>query len=592
MIAGGWVNHLWQSTVFAAAAGLPTIAFRKNRAHVRYWMWLGASCKFLLPFWLLIGLGSHIHWAAGVTRVTAPAVSFSAVRIAVPFDATAPATPAPGSAIDWVPGATLAVWACGFAWIALIRVRGWLRVGAAVRASAPVEIAVPIEVRAAPGLLEPGVVGLWRPILLLPDGIAERLTPRQLEAVLAHELCHARRRDNLTAALHMIVEAIFWFHPLVWWIGARLVEERERACDEAVLSLGGQPRDYAEAILSVCRLYVESPLGCVPGVTGADLKRRIHAILLGRVAGDLNFAKKAALWVAGMASLAAPVMIGMMHAPPMRAQSPSAAPQKFEVVSVKPCTDVTLPSGGGRGNSSPGRLSTGCTTVAYLIRSAYELYGSGHFARDPAYPPIDGGPAWIQSDRFAIDARAAGAPSEGTMMGPMMQTILADRFQLKIHRETREVPVYDLTVAKGGARLTPFQEGSCTPVDFGNGVPGTRPANGCRQVIGGSGPVREMTAQGVTIDQFRKLLFLIMDRPVIDKTGISGLYDFHLEFGMTEATPMLSTEGRPVFGAPPEDPGGPSIFAVLERQFGLKLERSRGPREFLVIDGVERPTAN
>ena len=91
--------------------------------------------------------------------------------------------------------------------------------------------------------------GTVRSVLLVPEGIADRLTPRQLEAVLAHELCHVRRRDNLTSAIHMIVEAMFWFHPLVWWIGARLVEERERACDEDVLRLGGEACPSGKAAL-------------------------------------------------------------------------------------------------------------------------------------------------------------------------------------------------------------------------------------------------------------------------------------------------------------------------------------------------------
>src|SRR5437764_157806 len=133
---------------------------------------------------------------------------------------------------------------------------------------------------------------LFRPILLLPAGIRERLKPRELQAVLAHELCHVWRRDNLTSAIHMIVEAVFWFHPLVWWIGARLIEERERACDEAVLRLGNEPQEYAEGILNVCKSYLESPLWCVSGVTGSSLKKRIQAILTGHIARDLTFAKK------------------------------------------------------------------------------------------------------------------------------------------------------------------------------------------------------------------------------------------------------------------------------------------------------------
>src|SRR5881409_3678285 len=104
--------------------------------------------------------------------------------------------------------------------------------------------------------MEPGVVGLWRPIVLVPAGIDAQLTRAQLEAILAHELCHVRRRDNLTAAIHMVVETIFWFHPPVWWIRARLVEERERACDEAVLRMASDPQVYAEGILNVCRFYL------------------------------------------------------------------------------------------------------------------------------------------------------------------------------------------------------------------------------------------------------------------------------------------------------------------------------------------------
>lgn len=108
------------------------------------------------------------------------------------------------------------------------------------------------------------------------------------KAVLAHELCHAQRRDNLTSAIHMLVKAVFWFHPPVWRIGARLVEEREYACDEEVLRGGGEPRDYADAIASVCRLYAESPLACVPGVTGSHLKQRIEEIMANRVKPGLS----------------------------------------------------------------------------------------------------------------------------------------------------------------------------------------------------------------------------------------------------------------------------------------------------------------
>src|SRR3977135_4480344 len=125
---------------------------------------------------------------------------------------------------------------------------------AVVKESAPLNIEAPIPVRGTPSAVEPGIFGIFQPILLLPDGIVTHLAAEQLAAILAHELCHWRRKDNLTAALHMLVEALFWLHPLVWWLGGRMIVERERACDEAVIQSGSNRRVYAEGILKVCQL--------------------------------------------------------------------------------------------------------------------------------------------------------------------------------------------------------------------------------------------------------------------------------------------------------------------------------------------------
>ena len=306
-------NHVWQSTVFAIVVGLLTLAFRKNRAQVRYWLWLSASWKFLLPFSLLINLGSHLDWPPATQKIAAtPAVTLKIVQVSQPFPESFAVMPSARDTRDWTAIVIFSVWACGFLAITAMRFRGWRRIRAAVRSSTPIDSVGALQVRSSPGLLEPGVVGLLRPILLLPAGIRERLNARELQAVLAHELCHAQRRDNLTSAIHMIVEAVFWFHPLVWWIGARLMEERERACDEAVLRLGNEPQDYAEGILNVCKSYLESPLSCVSGVTGSSLRKRIQAILTGRVADDLTFAKKFALTVSGMVALALPIAVGII----------------------------------------------------------------------------------------------------------------------------------------------------------------------------------------------------------------------------------------------------------------------------------------
>ena len=336
------MTHLWQSTMFAASAGFLTLAFRKNRAKVRFWLWLSASVKFFIPFALLMNIGSHVKWTPAAqqmaSQIATPAVTFAVEYVAQPFSGTLtlPSSAAQASrGIDWVLSAVVGTWACGFVCIAFIRLKLWRRIRSAMLASTPLEIPTAVEARVAPGLLEPGVVGLLKPVLLLPEGIMDRLTESQLEAVLAHELCHVRRRDNLFASIHMIVEAVFWFHPVVWWIGARLVEERERACDEDVLSLGNQPRIYADAILNVCRLYVESPLVCVSGVTGSDIKRRIEAIMTNRGIQTLNRAKKVLLATAGCIAVAGPVLVGVVigigHVPAIHAQSPVAMASPAQV---------------------------------------------------------------------------------------------------------------------------------------------------------------------------------------------------------------------------------------------------------------------
>ena len=147
----------------------------------------------------------------------------------------------------------------------------------------------------------------------------------ELDAIVLHEMCHIRRRDNLTAALHMAVEALFWFHPLVWWLRARLVEERERACDEAVLETTRRPFAYAEGILNVCKFYVEAPLSCVSGVAGSELKQRIARILSGQGVRKLDLRRKALLAVACVLAVGVPVTAGLVRAAQGQTQGSGAA---------------------------------------------------------------------------------------------------------------------------------------------------------------------------------------------------------------------------------------------------------------------------
>ena len=582
-------NHLWQSSCFALLAGSLAFALRKNSPMVRYWVWLSASLKFLIPFALLVGLGGVFpRPTQRPVSVAAPVFSNAVVQIAHPFQPILKPTAPLHTSLDWVPVAISVVWALGFLTITLARCRSWLAFRAAVRTGTPIDLPIPIPARIMPGAAEPGVVGFMRPVLILPAHLLEHLSPRQLGAILTHELCHVRRRDNLFAGMHMVVEAVFWFHPLVWWVGSRMVEERELACDEEVLRMGCEPADYVEGILTVCRFYAESPMPCISGVTGADVKRRLRAILSGSIADELSTARKMTLAAIGLAVLAAPILIGVVNAPAVRAQSTPTATPRFEVVSIKPCVlrTNTLADMVSRGNSTPGNLRTGCFPLSNANGTGFIR---GAYASDP-FTPISGGPSWIHSASYEIDAKAEGNPSVRTMTGPMMRVLLEEYFHLKIHHQVVQGPVFFLRLARGGPKLHSFAEGSCTPNDIASGElpPGQKY---CKSVMHLGMPA-SIEAEGTTLDDFSKMLIPFLGRPVTNKTGITGRFNMRIEFSRegTALPPLRSIE--PADGGSPASEPTDSIFTALQEELGLKLEQGKGPVEAFVIDHIERPRGN
>jgi len=576
---GELTNHLWQSTLFAILAGLLTLAFRKNRAQVRYWLWFSASLKFLIPFSLLLALGGYLGRSPAAKSIAVPAITYTVVQVAEPFPEAIPPTPARTNQ-DWLPIALFGLWAWGVACIALMRLRGWLRIRAAVRASIPLDMPFPVEVRSSPALLEPGVVGFFRPVLLCPAGIKERLTPSQLQAVLAHELCHIRRRDNLTAAIHMIVEAVFWFHPLVWWISARLMEERERACDEGVLESGSEPQVYAESILKTCQFCVESPLTCVSGVTGADLKKRIIRVMTQYSPCKLGFGKKLLLLAVVVAAVAIPVVLGLLNAPQIRAQSTqsAAAPlPSFEVASIKPNRSRDTLRGA---EWPPGRYTATNQPIKALIEFAYDL-------RDFQ---LSGGPSWIASERYDVDAKVDDSRAAEVkklsfwrrrdQMRLMVQSLLADRFSLRLSHKTEILPIYALVIAKTGAKLQESKPGKTHVGEEGEF----------------SMSKGQLSGQGISFEGLVHLLSWCLGRPVVDQAGLKGNYDFTLQWTPDEgpgAMAKVQTDAGPGTVAPPL-PGssGPSIFTAIQEQLGLKLESTKGPLDVIVIDHIERPSEN
>jgi uncharacterized protein (TIGR03435 family) len=537
MIPNGVLDHLWQSTVFAALAAALAWALRNNHARVRSAIWLAASLKFLVPFAFLVSIGERAEWrrASGVE----PRVATILEEVSRPFAPSAASVPGQAQ-FSW-PTLMIAVWMCGCAFVLISWLRRWWRIRLAVRAATPVQRKFPIAVMQSPVMLEPGIFGIFRPILLLPEGITERLTPAQLDAILAHELCHVRRRDNLAAAIHMMVEAAFWFHPLVWWIGAKLVEERERACDEAVLLAGSEPSEYAAGILEVCKHYLESPLACAAGVTGANLTQRIENIMGARTGRRLDRVRKCLLTAAMIASVTGPVLSGLLNAPLIRAQAPYTGPG-FEVASIKPSDPADV---GNQVFGRPGGNFRGINaTLESLIRYAYSIQDQ----------QISGSTGWMDSAGYDIAAKAEDKAT--TDFKPMVQMLLADRFHLRAHWEAKELPVYLLVVAKGGPKL--------------NAVGAAGIGIGLRR--------DRLNSRGADMATLASVLSSRLGRKVLDRTGLDGFYDFVVTFEPDET------------GA--ADSGGPSLFTALGEQLGLKLEVTKGPVEILVIDHAERPAAN
>jgi beta-lactamase regulating signal transducer with metallopeptidase domain len=322
MIAGV-LNHLWQSTLFVLIAALLTLALRTNHAGARYSIWLAASLKFLLPFSVLISLGGHLGWLTGATA--APQWIIIVRTIAQPasipnFFPTPRALP---PSLPYIGYLLAAGWLVGFMAVVKRWADQWRQIKSYLHSAHRIDVGSSIETRASASILEPGVIGIRHPVLLLPLDLAQRLPPEQMRAITAHETSHVRRCDNLTSALHMLVEALFWFYPLVWWLGARLIAERERACDEAVIQAGNEPQVYAQAILNVCKHYVASPLICASGVSGADLTQRIRLIVANRVGVRLSAAKTLLVAVAGSVAIAAPILFGLFQSRMAHAQADS-----------------------------------------------------------------------------------------------------------------------------------------------------------------------------------------------------------------------------------------------------------------------------
>jgi hypothetical protein len=423
------VNHLWQSTLFCGGAWLITLMLRTNGAALRHWIWLLASAKFLVPFSVLFFIGSLVGMPAARIADHQPLALGDALQDASvlvspgalhPFETDAP------SVLLLAGGA---IWLGVASYLAIRWALAWRAADSIVRAARPAPGA-PADARITNADIEPAVARVFNPVVLLPAALLGRLNDTQLSAVLAHEREHIARRDNLKANLHRVVETMFWFHPAVWWIGRQLLEERERACDEAVLEKGHDGAEYASGILEVCR-HCRGSISVSSAATGGSLTERVRYILGSGRPASPGVVKVMSLLLISLAVASVPLVAGAVT-DGARLQELLAAHSR-----VLRSAEITIEP-----------ASEGADATHHVIADESGVLIRNSSLRDLialAYGvdrwEVNGGP-WLDSARYDVRAVANAPVSNPDDFQPyalrgLVAHLLASRFELEIHVNQR-----------------------------------------------------------------------------------------------------------------------------------------------------------
>ena len=642
-----------KATIILMMALLATSLARRCRAAVRHVMITASfAVLLLLPVASLVGPAVSLEVAveSNAPAQPTPLAALDVARAAEPRDAatrgsgdSVSAASSAGSGISfttliepvWVAGTVL--WLAPIAaglwqmrWLRLVGERWPDGEELARQLAREAGVVRDIDVRVGASLPGPVTYGMWRPVIILPADAPE-WAGEDVERALVHELEHVRRGDWWTQTAARGICALYWFHPLVWMARRRMVLEAELACDDAVLSRF-ESTSYAEQLVKLAqRLSTRQPMPAM--ANRRDLRTRIGAVLdaaqargRARAASTMLTLVAAAALAVGLAPLrtvarayavneitrdvvlepSRPVAAAdpterrtIVDAPVVRPVAGSARDQivraqgqagavdrpRYAEATITPCGDANGGRNGGPGSlgtPSAGVLGMGCRSVADMIRRSHG-YG------EHSGVPVEGGPSWIESEHYQITARAEGNPGMSVMMGPMLQTLLEDRFRLRLSRDTRNVSGYALAVADGGHKLT---EASCDPprqppVAFL--PPPDRPC-AWSLVITVRGSNGSVGGKWVTSGEFAGALRDLLGRPVVDRTQIPWRFDARIEFA-PEGTMVQAAIGDTRFVKNP-NPGGataPVIFSAIEGELGLRLEPATVPTDVFVVEHVERP---
>jgi beta-lactamase regulating signal transducer with metallopeptidase domain len=396
------LTHLWQSTLVLLAAWVLARACRREAASVRYWIWFVASVKFLVPLALLQQFGAHLGRSLPEPLPVDPTLVESASAVFVPAMPRGLATAA--ALLSQILVIAAAIWVLGAALLCLRWFLQWCSVRTRVAFAPEVCLDLPAPIRLTSGDL--------------PTSVMHSLTPAQLRAVLAHEACHIRRHDNLTAAIHHCVQILFWFYPPVWWIGANLLREREAACDEEVVDEGHEQEVYAESILNACRLGLMARLSTVAASTGGDLKQRLSSIMSEQRARPITHERFTVLFAAatlvGFAPLAAGIADGANR------EATDSSPVSFELVTLTPSQSGWWPTASFE--PANGRLQLKNYSLRQLIIAAYPC------------SIVNDETAGLDRIRYDMDVRwrADGGTSERHLYRALLKQILQNKTNLEV----------------------------------------------------------------------------------------------------------------------------------------------------------------
>jgi uncharacterized protein (TIGR03435 family) len=555
MLGATLLHFLWQGILIAAVYA--AVRRGATRPEVRYLLACAAMAAMAfapLATWIAMRPPSS-DAVALLASVPAPHASSAATGVS---DETlrflvSGYESIPAAWLSWV----ATVWVAGVAVFWLRLLGGWMmaerlrhqevrpapaqwqqvldRLRTRLRISRPVQLLVSGLVQA------PVVVGLLRPVVLAPLGALAGLPADQMEALLLHELAHIRRYDYLVNALQSILEALLFYHPVVWWVSGHMRAEREMCCDDAAIAITGDALGFARALAQIGAAEHAHHRAAMAATGGSVVDRVARLLGVSRPASRTHS-------LAAVASAAVLVAITAMAVVGQTAALPKFEVTSFEVASVKPSPPGGL--GSAFGGLHRGTFSATNVPLRMVLAAAYGLS-----------EPRVVGPDWLDKNRFDIAAKSPkGVPD--SEVKPMLQALLKERFKLVLHLETREMSVYNLVVAKGGVKMPVYPARDWAPV---------RPKDD-RNIRG-----FPMLRAALPASQFADMLARIVNRPVLDKTGLTARYSIFLSYA--SITPQADDKVQEF--------GPPDIFLAIQEQLGLKLERGKDHLEVVVIDHIE-----